>query len=176
MISGQATVIAPTERIERQRGTLPQVRVSLQHGDELVRLLQYVKPLGRLKMAVVHPCDTVSLSAALDARAAGLIEPVLIAPRAPWRPWRSRPTQARRPAHRGRAAQRSGRRARRGACASRRSRGAWGSLHTDELMGAVVSALRTGRRMSHCFIMQTPAYPRPSSSRMPRSTSRRRCR
>jgi phosphotransacetylase len=37
-----------------------------------------------------------------------------------------------------------------------------GSLHTDELMGAVVkSALRTGRRMSHCFIMQTPAYPRP---------------
>jgi phosphotransacetylase len=37
-----------------------------------------------------------------------------------------------------------------------------GSLHTDELMGAVVgSALRTGRRMSHCFLMQTPAYPRP---------------
>jgi phosphotransacetylase len=29
-------------------------------------------------------------------------------------------------------------------------------------MGAVVgSALRTERRMSHCFLMQTPAYPRP---------------
>ena len=37
-----------------------------------------------------------------------------------------------------------------------------GSLHTDELMAAVVaSALRTDRRMSHCFLMQTPAYPRP---------------
>ena len=37
-----------------------------------------------------------------------------------------------------------------------------GSLHTDELMGAVVaSPLRTERRMSHCFLMQTPAYPRP---------------
>ena len=37
-----------------------------------------------------------------------------------------------------------------------------GSLHTDELMAAVVaSPLRTGRRMSHCFLMQTPAYPRP---------------
>jgi hypothetical protein len=37
-----------------------------------------------------------------------------------------------------------------------------GSLHTDELMGAVVaSPLRTARRMSHCFLMQTPAYPRP---------------
>jgi len=37
-----------------------------------------------------------------------------------------------------------------------------GSLHTDELMSAVVaSGLRSDRRMSHCFIMQTPAYPRP---------------
>jgi phosphate acetyltransferase/phosphate butyryltransferase len=39
-----------------------------------------------------------------------------------------------------------------------------GSLHTDELMGAVVTAtagLRTKRRISHCFLMQTPAYPRP---------------
>jgi hypothetical protein len=33
-------------------------------------------------MAVVHPCDSVSLSAALDAHAAGLIEPVLVGPRA----------------------------------------------------------------------------------------------
>ena len=37
-----------------------------------------------------------------------------------------------------------------------------GSLHTDEVMGAVVaSRLRTSRRMSHCFVMQTPFYPRP---------------
>ena len=82
MISGEATVVAPTERIERPRGTLPQVRISLAQGDDLVRLLQYVRPLGKLKMAVVHPCDALSLSAALDARAAGLIEPVLIGPRA----------------------------------------------------------------------------------------------
>ncbi len=81
VISGKATVFAPTERIERPRGTLPQVRIALSHGDELVRLLQYVKPLGRLKMGVVYPCDEVSLSAAMDARAAGLIEPVLLGPR-----------------------------------------------------------------------------------------------
>jgi phosphotransacetylase len=39
-----------------------------------------------------------------------------------------------------------------------------GSLHTDELMGAVVKSetgLRTGRRISHAFIMDVPAYPRP---------------
>jgi phosphate acetyltransferase/phosphate butyryltransferase len=82
VIAGEATVVAPTERIERPRGTLPQVRITLAQGDDLVRLLQYVRPLGKLRMAVVHPCDNVSLSAALDARAAGLIEPVLIGPRA----------------------------------------------------------------------------------------------
>ena len=38
-----------------------------------------------------------------------------------------------------------------------------GSLHTDELMGAVVSSatgLRTERRISHVFVMDVPAYPR----------------
>jgi phosphate acetyltransferase/phosphate butyryltransferase len=164
VISGQASVIAPAERIERPRGTLPQVRVSLQHGDELVRVLQYVKPLGRIKMAVVYPCDAVSLSAALDARAAGLIEPVLIAPRA----------RLESVAHESKvslggvaivdvphgeaAAARAVELALKGEVEALMK----GSLHTDELMSEVVkSALRTERRMSHCFIMQTPAYPRP---------------
>ena len=38
-----------------------------------------------------------------------------------------------------------------------------GSLHTDELMAAVVrrdSGLRTGRRISHCFIMDVPEIDR----------------
>ena len=164
VISGQATVIAPTERIERPRGTLPQVRVSLQHGDELVRLLQYVKPLGRLKMAVVHPCDAVSLSAALDARAAGLIEPVLVAPRARLEAVAQQSNlnlgelAIEDVPHSEAAAARGVELAVKGEVEALMK----GSLHTDELMAAVVkSALRTGRRMSHCFIMQTPAYPRP---------------
>ena len=39
-----------------------------------------------------------------------------------------------------------------------------GSLHTDELMGAVVrrdTGLRTGRRISHCFVMDVPGHPEP---------------
>src|SRR4029434_3941320 len=39
-----------------------------------------------------------------------------------------------------------------------------GSLHTDELMGAVVkreTGLRTSRRISHCFIMDVPGHPDP---------------
>jgi phosphate acetyltransferase len=39
-----------------------------------------------------------------------------------------------------------------------------GSLHTDELMAAVVkrdTGLRTARRVSHCFVMDVPTYPEP---------------
>jgi phosphate acetyltransferase len=39
-----------------------------------------------------------------------------------------------------------------------------GSLHTDELMGAVVkrdAGLRTGRRVSHCFVMAVPGHDDP---------------
>jgi len=164
VIAGEAVVTAPTERIERPRGTLPQVRISVTQGDDLVRLMQLVRPLGPMKMAVVYPCDETSLSAALDAHAAGLIEPVLVAPRARLEavaqaaglvldglPIEDQPDPR--------------------ACAARAVELAVhgtvgglmkGSLHTDELMGAVVaSPLRTGRRITHCFVMQTPAYPRP---------------
>jgi phosphate acetyltransferase/phosphate butyryltransferase len=164
VITGEATVLAPTERIERPRGTLPQVRISLQHGDELVRVLQYVKPLGRMKMAVVHPCDEVSLSAALDARAAGLIEPVLVGPRARLLAVAEQSglelgdVTIDDVPHSEAGAARAVELAVKGDVEGLMKE----SLHTDELMAAVVkSALRTGRRMSHCFIMQTPAYPRP---------------
>jgi phosphotransacetylase len=39
-----------------------------------------------------------------------------------------------------------------------------GSLHTDEIMGAVVrstTGLRTERRLSHAFVMDVPTYPKP---------------
>ena len=164
VITGVAIVTAPTERIERSRSTLPHVRISVSQGDDLVRLLDLVRPLGPIKMAVVYPCDTVSLSAALDARAAGLIEPLLVGPRARLE------TVAKEsglsldgvsiddmPDVRASAA-------RAVELAAKGTVGALmkGNLHTDDLMGAVVaSPLRTGRRISHCFVMQTPAYPRP---------------
>jgi phosphate acetyltransferase/phosphate butyryltransferase len=164
VIAGEATVVAPTERIERARGTLPQVRVSLQHGDELVRVLQYVKPLGRMRVAVVHPCDEVSLSAALDAHAAGLIEPVLVGPRARIEAVAAKSNlkiggiEIEDVAHSHAAAARAVELAVKGEVEALMK----GSLHTDELMAAVVaSPLRTKRRLSHCFLMQTPAYPRP---------------
>ncbi|HEU0199190.1 MAG TPA: bifunctional enoyl-CoA hydratase/phosphate acetyltransferase [Burkholderiaceae bacterium] len=164
VIEGEATVVAPAERIERQRSTLPQVRIELSHGDDLVRLLQYVRPLGRIKVAVVHPCDAVSLSAALDARAAGLIEPVLVGPQARLEIVAHQcglhldGIAIEDVPHSHAAAARAVELALKGEVEALMK----GSLHTDELMGAVVaSPLRTARRMSHCFLMQTPAYPRP---------------
>ncbi|NCT67945.1 MAG: bifunctional enoyl-CoA hydratase/phosphate acetyltransferase [Rhodanobacteraceae bacterium] len=165
VIDGEASVIAPTERIERPRSTLPDVRLCA-GKDGARRLLEHVRPLPAVRTAVVHPCDELSLSAALDARAAGLIEPVLVAPRA-------RLVAVAAAAgldlsgiaiedvpHSHAAAARAVELARCGEVEALMK----GSLHTDELMAAVVDAiggLRTARRVSHCFLMQTPAYPRP---------------
>ncbi|RYF77263.1 MAG: bifunctional enoyl-CoA hydratase/phosphate acetyltransferase, partial [Comamonadaceae bacterium] len=164
VITGEAQVLAPTERIERPGATLPEVR--LHAGSGLPRLLQHARTLGAIRMAVVHPCDALSLMGALDARAAGLIEPVLIGPRA-------RIEAAAQAAgaslngveiidaeHSHAAAALAARMAGKGEVQALMK----GSLHTDELMSAVLAAdagLRTKRRVSHCFLMQTPSYPRP---------------
>jgi phosphate acetyltransferase/phosphate butyryltransferase len=115
-------------------------------------------------MAVVYPCDEVSLSAALDARAAGIIELVLIGPRERLEALAQKlgakiaDLAVIDAPHGEAAAARAVELALKGEVEALMK----GSLHTDELMSAVVaSALRTDRRMSHCFIMQTPAYPRP---------------
>ncbi|WP_243049457.1 bifunctional enoyl-CoA hydratase/phosphate acetyltransferase [Dyella sp. RRB7] len=163
VIEGEAQVIAPTEHIERNRTTLPEVRLIDGAGKSL---LDYVRPLGAVRTAVVHPCDEPSLSAIFEARRAGLIEPVLIAPRA-----RLEALAAQHKfdlsgvaiedvPHSHAAAARAVELAGAGKVEALMK----GSLHTDELMGAVVahgSPLRTERRISHCYLMHTPAYPRP---------------
>ncbi len=165
VIAGEAEVIAPQERIEWQAGQLPEVRLS-EGGGGLARLLAAVRPLGRVRVAVVHPCDAVSLGAALEARDAGLIEPVLVAPRARLmavaaeQGWDLTGIAIDDVAHSHAAAARAAALAGQGAVQALMK----GSLHTDELMAAVLDAsagLRTRRRASHCFLMQTPAYPRP---------------
>ncbi|MDR7191996.1 bifunctional enoyl-CoA hydratase/phosphate acetyltransferase [Luteimonas terrae] len=135
-------------------------------NDGLGRLLAHVAALPPVRVAVVHPCDAASLSAALDARDAGLIVPVLVAPRE-----RLEAVAAdagldltgiciEHVAHSHAAAAHAVALARAGEVEALMK----GSLHTDELMGAVVASatgLRTKRRVSHCFVLQTPHYPRP---------------
>ncbi len=166
VIDGEACVLAPTERIERPRTALPGIHLDPTGNDGLQRLLAHVAPLGAIRVAVVHPCDAASLSAALDARSAGLIEPVLVAPQA-----RLEAVAAEAGlelagiaiedvAHSHAAATRAVALAAAGQVEALMK----GSLHTDELMAAVVASaggLRTKRRVSHCFLLQTPHYPRP---------------
>lgn len=164
VIEGQADVIAPTERISMPRTTLPEVRL-LSGENGLLRLLEHVRPMGAVLTAVVHPCDELSLSAALDAQAAGLIVPVLVAPRAKLQAVADSnkldisTLRIEDVPHSHAAAARAVELAANGEVAALMK----GSLHTDELMSAVLAcpALRTGRRLSHCFLMQTPSYPRP---------------
>ncbi|MBB3212185.1 phosphotransacetylase/acyl dehydratase [Herbaspirillum sp. Sphag1AN] len=164
VISGEADVIAPTESIVRPRATLPDIRITPGSGS-LTQLLNHAAGLGAATVAVVHPCDALSLSAVLDAQAAGLIKPILIAPKdkllavaaAAGIDIGGVPIED--VAHSHAAAARAVELAANGTVELLMK----GSLHTDELMAAVVAspALRTKRRISHCYVMQTPAYPRP---------------
>src|SRR5450830_811739 len=164
VLDGEAQVIAPAEQIERVRATLPEVR--LHNGDGTRRLLEHARTLGPIRVAVIHPCDELSLSGALDAHAAGLITPVLVAPRARLEAVALEAGLSLEGIaiedveHSHAAAARGAEMAGKGEVEALMK----GSLHTDELMSAVLAAsagLRTKRRISHCFLMQTPAYPRP---------------
>jgi len=166
VIEGEAEVIAPDERIELERTALPDIRLDVAGNDGLQRLLAHVAPLEPIRVAVVHPCDALSLAGALDARDAGLIVPVLVAPRAKLAAVATEAgidlagLQIEDVPHSHAAAARAAELAAKGEVEALMK----GSLHTDELMGAVVASaagLRTKRRVSHCFVLQTPHYPRP---------------
>ncbi len=130
------------------------------------RLIAHVRNLEPVRMAVVHPCDALSLGGAMDARDAGIIIPVLVGP------------QARLQAVAAEAgislagceivdAPHSHAAAAAAACIAGKGEVQAlmkGSLHSDEYLGAILAAnvgLRTERRLTHCFIMETASYPRP---------------
>jgi phosphate acetyltransferase len=118
---------------------------------------------ARIKVAVAHPCDHVSLRGVIEAYKLGLIEPILVAP-----PERVHSVAKEADldisafeivasAH----SQDSAAKAVEVVKAGRAEALMKGSLHTDELMGAVVAregGIRTERRISHCFIMDVPGH------------------
>lgn len=166
VIEGEADVIAPKEKVELPRTSLPEIRLQEPEGEGLRKLLAYVKPLGAIRMAIVHPCNVLTLSAALEARDIGLIEPVLIGPKAKLEAVAKEASldlsglRIEDVPHSHAAAVRAAELAAKADVEALMK----GSLHTDELMGAVVSSssgLRTKRRVSHCFLMEVAAYPRP---------------
>ncbi len=164
LVEGVATVAAPATRIAYTDIATPEV--VLRRNDGLARLLQRCEGVAPVTCAIVHPCDHDSLLGAIESAKRGLIVPILIGPEARIRataaaaqvdlsPYRIVATP-----HSHAAADLAVAMARAGQVEALMK----GSLHTDELMESVVPAsngLRTARRISHVFIMDVPAYPRP---------------
>jgi phosphotransacetylase/acyl dehydratase len=165
VIEGTAEVLAPTEKVRRPRAILPAVHMH-DRGARYRRLIELTKGLEPLRTAVVHPVDRNSLLGAIDAARAGLIVPLLVGPEAKIRavaatesvdlsPYKLVATR-----HSHEAAERAVAMARTGEVEALMK----GSLHTDELMQEVVAketGLRTGRRISHVFVVDVPTYARP---------------
>jgi phosphate acetyltransferase len=128
------------------------------------RLIKAAQAEATIKVAVAHPCDDVSIGSAVEAWRLHLIEPILVGPEARIRDIASRagldisafeivPAEH---------SHDSAAKAVELVTAGRVEALMKGSLHTDELMGAVVSrqtGIRTARRISHCFIMDVPRHP-----------------
>ena len=132
--------------------------------EKYERLIKLAQTKSTIKVAVAHPCDDVSLGGAVEALRLGLIEPVLVGPL----------DRIRGVAERGgfdlggievvasEHSHESAAKAVELVTAGQVEAVMKGSLHTDELMGAVVSrqaGIRTARRISHCFIMDVPGHP-----------------
>ncbi len=165
VISGSTKVIAPMDKVKRPRAILPEVHLH-QHGIWYRHLIDLTAGLAPIRTAIVHPVDSNALLGAIEAAQANLIIPILIGPAERIRTVASAQnvdlllytliaTE-----HSHAAAERAVAMARAGEVDAVMK----GSLHTDELMQAVVApgiGLQTSRRMSHVFVMDVPAYPRP---------------
>jgi phosphate acetyltransferase len=129
------------------------------------QFIERCKELPAITTAVVWPLTDVALRGAVEAAAAGLIEPTLIGPAAAMKELAAKigvgidafplleADSEEKAAEMGVALCRAG-----NALALMK-----GSLHTDELMRAAMqrdTGLRTARRISHVFVMDTPAYAR----------------
>jgi phosphate acetyltransferase len=132
--------------------------------EKFERLLAVAQRQPAVITAVVHPCDEVSLKGAIEAARLKLIVPILVGPSARIREVATRSSldiggfEIVDAAHSHDSAAKAVELVRSGKAEALMK----GSLHTDELMGAVVSregGLRTSRRISHCFVLDVPGQP-----------------
>ena len=163
LVSGTVTVAAPTRRVTYAEFVPPEL--SLRRGDAFVQLFKACEKFPPVKCAIVHPCDRDSLLGPIEAAKRKLITPVLIGPADKIRSVAREievdlsPYQILSVEHSHAAAAKAVEMARAGEVDALMK----GSLHTEELLGAVVpsaTGLRTSRRISHVFVMDVPSYPR----------------
>jgi phosphate acetyltransferase len=127
------------------------------------QMLETCKNLKPIPTAVVHPCEESALSGAVEAANLGIIVPILVGPHDKIAAIASAAGidisrfQIVDAQHSNESAVKAVELVR----SAQAELLMKGSLHTDELMAAVVSregGLRTGRRISHVFVMDIPTY------------------
>ena len=133
----------------------------LRQQDKYARLVAATKEFAPVATAVAHPCDESSLRGALEAAQAGMIIPILVGPKERLRALAAsldldigRYDVVDAPHSHG-AAEKAVELVRKGDAALLMK----GSLHSDELLTAVTkrdTGLRTGRRISHVFVVDAP--------------------
>ena len=164
VLTGTASVVAPDHTIEWPRTRLPDV--SLRRHDRYEAFVKAARSRPAIRAAIVHPCSSEAILGAIEVRERGLLEPLLVGPEAKIRA----AAEAARVSLDGIAIEpvahshAAAARAVELAVAGKVSVLVKGSLHTDELLAAVVAAdsgLRTERRISHVYAMDVPAYAKP---------------
>lgn len=165
VIDGLAVVEAPTEKVRIAGAFVPEAKVR-RRSHVYEDIITQVKSMPAVSVAVCHPCDEISLTGALDAYQNGIITPVLVGPEDKIRETAEQFGQDLtglriiNTDHSHGSAEVAVALCRSGECEALMK----GSLHTDEMMHEVAkrdTGLRTGRRISHVYIMDTPTYPKP---------------
>jgi phosphate acetyltransferase len=164
VLHGTARVLAPTQKVRLPKISAPQIQL-FDPEARFKELLSLGDGMPAVRCAVVHPCDMDSLRGAMDSAHHGLIVPVLVGPEARMRQLAEEGgidlagVEIIAVPHSHAAAEKAAELAASGAVEMLMK----GSLHTDELIHAVLARpeLRTGRRMSHVFRFDVPLYPKP---------------
>jgi phosphate acetyltransferase len=138
--------------------------VAVRRHEKFERLVAQAQKHPPIVVAVAHPCDRISLESALEAAKLRLIQPILVGPSAKIAEIAAAAgldltgVEIVDAAHSHDAALKAVELVRSGRAEALMK----GSLHTDELMAAVVgreAGLRTSRRISHAFVMDVPGHP-----------------
>lgn len=166
VLTGTAMVIAPDKSIEWTEASSSVALPDTKRASRYEGFVAEAHGLPPVRAAIVHPCSAGAILAAVEVRQQGLFDPLLVGPEAKIRA----------------AAEAAGidlgdmaiedvphshaaaARAVELAVGRAVSVLVKGSLHTDELLGAVIatgSGLRTERRISHVFAFDVPAYGKP---------------
>ncbi len=163
IMTGLAEVTAPSEKVRIEKTKLPDIAV--RHHDSYRELFGALQDLEPIPAALIHPCDFVSLKGAIEAAESDFITPILIGPERRIRAVAEENSidisayQIEDVEHSHGAATRAVELVHEGRVEMLMK----GSLHTDEVLGAVVSrstGIRTERRISHVFALDVPTYPK----------------